>query len=208
MSRRKTRKLQETVECETDEIIKEYMSNKSLIVYASKSFVEDEVKTPNDNALVLYLAPLVEKRLDFRYHKDVWAKIEERHLEIQDSYLQILSPESQVISLADFSVSSEDVVTREFYDPAIGENVNTLESMVTINLELITTTNEEKRDAYDSLTLLGDIGGLIDFLIMILTPLIGFIVGDRFTYEFMKSLYMMNRKKEDNGRSSNKEEND
>ena len=86
--------------------MKEFMSNKSLIVYASKSFVEDEVKTPNENALISYLVPLVEKRLDLRYHKDVWASIEERHLEIQDSYIQILSPEPQVINLADFSVSS------------------------------------------------------------------------------------------------------
>ena len=99
-------------------------------------------------------------------------------------------------------------MTREYYDPVIGESVNTKESMLTINFELITTTNEEKREAYDSLTLFGDIGGLIDFLIMVLTPLIGFIVGDRFTYEFMKSLYMMNRKERDIGRSSNKEEND
>ena len=99
-------------------------------------------------------------------------------------------------------------MTREYYDPVIGESVNTKESMLTINFELITTTNEEKREAYDSLTLFGDIGGLIDFLIMVLTPLIGFIVGDRFTYEFMKSLYMMNRKERDIGRSANYEEND
>ena len=86
--------------------------------------------------------PLVEKRLDVRYHKDIWAQVEERNIEIQDSYVQVLSPESQLITLADFSVIGQDVVTREFYDPETGQNVNTQESLVTINFELVTTTNE------------------------------------------------------------------
>ena len=37
------------------------------------------------------------------------------------------------------SVVGEDVVTREFWDGDIGEYRNTKESMLTINVELVTT---------------------------------------------------------------------
>ena len=41
--------------------------------------------------------------------------------------------------------------------------------------------------------MLGDIGGLVDFIVLILTPIIFYIVGDRFSYIILKSLYMQNR---------------
>jgi len=61
---------------------------------------------------------------------------------MQDSYFQILNPEPQQITLADVEVVSEDMVTREYYDAAIGEYVNTKESMITMNLQLLTTMSE------------------------------------------------------------------
>ena len=43
------------------------------------------------------------------------------------------------------------------------------------------------------MSLFGDIGGLLDFIMMIITPLVGYIVGDRFSYIVLKSLYMHNK---------------
>lgn len=76
----------------------------------------------------------------------------------------------------------EDVVTREYWDGDTQEYVNTQESMLAIKMWLETTTNEQKRVAYDSMTLLGDIGGLYDFFVLVVTPCVGLIVGDRITY--------------------------
>ena len=69
--------------------------------------------------------------------------------------------------------------------------------MLTINFELLTTITEQKRTAYSLLSLFGDIGGLLDFIMLIVTPLVGYVVGDRFSYIVLKSLYMQNKGKED-----------
>ena len=65
--------------------------------------------------------------------------------------------------------------------------------MLTINFQLQTTANDQKRVAYDSLALAGDIGGLSDFLIIILRSAITFIVSNRFSYIVLRSLFMVNR---------------
>lgn len=50
-----------------------------------------------------------------------------------------------------------------------------------------------KIDAYDIMTLLGDIGGTSGFFVSVLAPIVAWIIGDRFVYVLLKSLYMQNR---------------
>ena len=107
--------------------------------------------------------------------------------------IQVTNPAPQEILLTKAQVVGEDVMTREHWDGTRGEYVNTQESMLTISFELITTISETKRTAYSLLSFFGDIGGLFDFIILICTPLVGYIVGDRFSYIILRSLYMQNR---------------
>ena len=102
-------------------------------------------------------------------------------------------PDPQEITITKFNVVSEDVVTREYWDGKAGEYLNTKESMISVNFELLTTNSVQKRNAYGILSLFGDIGGLNDFLILVVTPLIMYIVGDRFSYIILRSLYMKNK---------------
>ena len=69
--------------------------------------------------------------------------------------------------------------------------------MVSINFQLLSSKQVNERTVYSLLELFGDIGGLLDFVMLIMTPLVGFIVGDRFTYIILKSLYMQNRHESD-----------
>ena len=69
--------------------------------------------------------------------------------------------------------------------------------MVSINFQLLSSKQVNERTVYSLLQLFGDIGGLLDFVMLIMTPLVGFIVGDRFTYIILKSLYMQNRHESD-----------
>ena len=91
-------------------------------------------------------------------------------------------------------------MTREKWDGDLGEYVNTGETMLTINFELLNMVAETERTAYNILSLAGDIGGLLDFVMMIVTPLVGYIIGDRFSYIVLKSLYMQNRSGGNNNR--------
>ena len=59
-------------------------------------------------------------------------------------------------------------------------------------MKLETTTAEQKRTAYDSLALLGDIGGLIEFIVIVVTPVVAIIVGDKMTYHLLSKLFMVN----------------
>ena len=108
------------------------------------------------------------------------------------------NPESQKIIYTTTSVASEDVSTREYWDGIKGEYVNSQETMISINFELLTTISEQKRTAYSLLSLFGDIGGLFDFLLLFVGPLVGYIVGDRFSYIILRSLYMQNRNGDEN----------
>lgn len=91
------------------------------------------------------------------------------------------------------SIVGEDVTTREYWDGDLGEYETAEESMLTINVKLVTTTTISKRTAYDLLVVFGDIGGLNDFIFLLLTPLIAYIIGDRFSYIILRSLYMQNK---------------
>ena len=94
-------------------------------------------------------------------------------------------------------VVSDDVITRIYWDENIQGYVNTQESMISITFELLSSKSMNERAVYSLLALFGDIGGLLDFTMLIMTPLVGFIVGDRFTYMILKSLYMQNRHETD-----------
>ena len=62
-----------------------------------------------------------------------------------------------------------------------------------MKLWLETTTSEQKRIAYDSLTLAGDIGGFYDFIVIVVAPFVGLIVGDRLSYYVLNKLFMVNK---------------
>ena len=53
-----------------------------IVVYVAHSYVAQEDQEPNKNELITSLTPIVEKRLDFRLHKNVNALIQEVQMEI------------------------------------------------------------------------------------------------------------------------------
>ena len=93
-------------------------------------------------------------------------------------------------------------MTRENWDGAKGEYVNSKESMLSISFELLNSISTQKKTAYSLLQLFGDIGGLFDFLYLIVTPLVGFFMGDVFSHIILKSLYMQNRSLDPSARSN------
>lgn len=44
------------------------------------------------------------------------------------------------------------------------------------------------------MTFLGDIGGLYDFIVIFVTPLVGLIVGDRLMYHLLGKLFFVAQK--------------
>ena len=114
-------------------------------------------------------------------------------------------PDPENLTYPQTRVQHEDVVTREYWDGDAEEYVNTQESMLAIKFWLETTTAEQKRIAYDSMTLLGDIGGLYDFFVIVVTPCVGLLVGDRLIYHLLGQLFMTNRSK--NGEPDSDESN-
>ena len=48
-----------------------YMADKTVVVYTEASYVSQTDQEPNENELVTYLTPIVEKRLDYRLSKIV-----------------------------------------------------------------------------------------------------------------------------------------
>lgn len=64
------------VECATASEIREYLKNKTIIVFATQSFIKESSKEADiSNELITYLEPVAEKRLDFKYHKRIDAVI-------------------------------------------------------------------------------------------------------------------------------------
>ena len=66
------------------------------MVFATESFVDEDTTTEtNKNELVSFMVPIAEKRLDFKYHKEIIVQVEELTIEIQDSILEFeaISPE-------------------------------------------------------------------------------------------------------------------
>ena len=48
-----------------------------IVIYVSESYVAQEDQTPNENELITYLTPIIEKRLDYRTSKSVRARVQE-----------------------------------------------------------------------------------------------------------------------------------
>ena len=72
--RQKNRRLSLTTDqCASAQEIREYLQDKTIVVYATQSFVRESTDSDKGNEIVNYLEPLVEKRLDFKYHKSVEA---------------------------------------------------------------------------------------------------------------------------------------
>ena len=57
--------------CKTDSEMRLYMADKTVVVYTEASYVSQTDQEPNENELVTYLTPIVEKRLDYRLSKIV-----------------------------------------------------------------------------------------------------------------------------------------
>ena len=114
------------VTCASAQEIREYLKDKTIVVYTTQSYVKDAGEDGIEEAeLVQFLEPLAEKRLDFKYHKSMEAVFQKQNIEIQDSYYQIFMPDSQLLSYPETRVQHEDVVTREYWDGDAQEYINT-----------------------------------------------------------------------------------
>ena len=80
--------------------------------------------------------------------------------------------------------------------------------MLAIKMWLENTTNEQKRIAYDSMTFLGDIGGLFEIIIYTVTPLVSLFVGDRLTYYLLGKLFLANTSNRRNNNDFNSDDDD
>ena len=63
-----SKKTQAEIECASAQDIREYLKDKTVVVYSTQSFVEENLES-GKNELVHYLEPVAEKRLDFKFHK-------------------------------------------------------------------------------------------------------------------------------------------
>ena len=81
------------IDCRPIDEIREYLRDKTIVVFATESYVEDEVIEANNRKVISSLTPIIEKRLDFASHKEVKIEVVEHNIEIQDLLLQIFEPE-------------------------------------------------------------------------------------------------------------------
>ena len=79
--------------CESENLFLDYFLDKTIVVFATESFIKEEDQEPNKNEVQSYMVPIAEKRLDYRAHKNIGAQIEEIYFEIQDMLIQIHNPE-------------------------------------------------------------------------------------------------------------------
>lgn len=71
------------VECKSENEIRKYLENKTIVVFATESFVKEDTNAEtNKNELVSFMVPIAEKRLDFKYHKEIIVQVEELMVEI------------------------------------------------------------------------------------------------------------------------------
>ena len=120
-------------------------------------------------------------------------------MEIQDSYYQVFRPTPQEIEYTKTSVYNDDIYSRQYIDFQAflsgGEapQIDKLKDpMLKVNIKLDTNTIKQERTAYDTLVLFGDIGGLLDFFIIVVSPLMALIVGSRFNFSLLSYLYWVN----------------
>lgn len=64
----------------------------------------------------------------------MYTEVQQHDYEVQDLLWIIFDPDPQEITLTEIGIVTEDVVTREYYDGALGENVNSKEPMLTISI--------------------------------------------------------------------------
>lgn len=64
--------------------------------------------------------------------------------------------------------------------------------MLEVNFMYDTTVTIQERTAYDTLGLFGDIGGLNDFVFMIITPLMAFLCGSSYSYSLFSRIFWVN----------------
>ena len=172
------------------------MNDKMIVVYVAHSYVAQEDQEPNKNELITSLTPIVEKRLDFRLHKNVNALIQEVQMEIQDSYYQIFRPAKQELQFTKTFVYNEDSVTREYMTKnEEGQLVlaNTQEAILNVNLRLDSTLTKQERTVYDSFELFGDFGGVSGLLFMVLTPLVGLLIGKRYYFSLFSKIFWVRK---------------
>ena len=101
------------------------------------------------------------------------------------------------------TIQNTDMTTREYWDGKEGKYENTKDAMITFSMQLTSTVNKQEREAYGILSFFGDVGGLNDFLGLLITPLMGYIVGNRFSYIILRSLFMQNKGDEEEEKKDN-----
>ena len=183
--------------CKSEDEIRDYLKDKSLVIFATSSYIETEVVEENNREVITSLSPIITKRLDYTYHKVMEVEVEEQQFEIQDKLWQFLEPSKQELTLTKVYVESEDVATREYWDAQKAEYVSTKDSMLSVNMRLSGTMRKQEETAYDFLALISDIGGFVDFIFLLGAPIVAMIMSDRIQYIIMRSMYLMNRRHHD-----------
>ena len=78
--------------CKSEDEIRDYLKDKSLVIFATSSYIETEVVEENNREVITSLSPIITKRLDYTYHKVMEVEVEEQQFEIQDKLWQFLEP--------------------------------------------------------------------------------------------------------------------
>lgn len=119
-------------------------------------------------------------------------------MEIQDSYYQIFRPDKQELEFTRTFVYNEDTVTREFMtvdDSGQLVLTNTQKAILNVNFRLDSTLTKQERTVYDSFELVGDLGGVSEILFLVLTPIVGLLLGKRYHYSLFSKIFWVNREK-------------
>ena len=58
-----------------------------------------------------------------------------------------------------------------------------------VNFKLDSTMTMQERTVYDSFELAGDLGGLNEVLFLLLTPLVGLFIGNRYHFSLLSKLF-------------------
>ena len=110
-------------------------------------------------------------------------------MEIQDSYAQVFYPEKQLVIFTQTKVFSQ-YDTINFGKTQKGSLA--ADPMLEMIFKYQTTKTIQKRTAYDSLKLFGDFGGLNDFIYLIIAPIMGLLLGDRYSFSLFRRLFWVN----------------
>jgi len=89
------------------------MLDKTIVVFAAHTSLNQD---DSELGLKTYLAPVVEKRLDFGLFKNVNALVREVTTRIQGSNYKISNSAAEEFVFTETSIAREDVVSREYVD--------------------------------------------------------------------------------------------